>query len=139
MDFYKVFFEIVGTDLSRVMEEIHKLGICSRSINSTFLEMIPKVDNPKPFDDFRPISLCNGVYKIMTKIIVNKVKPFLNSTIMQEQFGFVKGRLIHEAIKCAQEGTHSIKSQKRPILVIKIDLAKAYDRVPWLFMRLLLL
>jgi hypothetical protein len=66
------------------MEEFHRLSRCSRSIKSTFLAMIPKVDSPKSFDDFIPITLCNGVYRIMAKIIVNRVKPFLSSIITHE-------------------------------------------------------
>jgi hypothetical protein len=117
----KIFFEIIGSYLLCVMKEIKRLGRYFRSINSTFLVMIPKVDNPISFNDFRPISLCNKVYKIMAKIITNRIKHFLSSTITQELFGFVKGRLIHEAIRCAQEGICSIKSQKRSISIIKID------------------
>jgi hypothetical protein len=100
------------------MEEIRRLERCSRSINSTFLALIPNFDSPNSFNDFKPIPLCNGLYKI----IVNRIKPFLSSTITQELFGFVKGRLIHEAIVCAQEEIHSIKSQKRLVSIIKIDL-----------------
>lgn len=89
VDFFKEFFEIISTYLLHVMEEIRRSGRCSRSINSTFLEMIPKVENLISFDDFRPIALCNRVYKIMAKIIVNIIKPFPSSKITQEQFGFV--------------------------------------------------
>jgi hypothetical protein len=67
------------------------------SYNSTFLVLIPKVDFPDTFDDFRPISLCNCLYKIISKVIVVRIKPLLSNVISSEQFGFLKGRLIHEA------------------------------------------
>jgi hypothetical protein len=66
------------------------------------------------------------------------VKRILSERISGEQFGFLEGRQIHEAIGVAQEGLHSMKSRKLKGAVLKIDLSKAYDRVSWLFIRLLL-
>ena len=55
-----------------------------RSINHTFITMIPKVQNPKRVSDFRPISLCNVIYKIISKVIANRLKPLINSIISNE-------------------------------------------------------
>jgi hypothetical protein len=88
---------------------------------------------------FRPIMLCNCLYKIVANIIAMRLKPLLSNFISQEQFRFLKGKLIHEAIRSAQEGIHTIKTQKKSMLVFKIDLSKAYDRVSWLYLCLLLL
>jgi len=66
------------------------------SCNSTFSVQIPKVDFSNKFDDFRPISPCNFLYKIISKLIVVRIKPLLSNAISFEQFGFLKGRLIHE-------------------------------------------
>jgi hypothetical protein len=91
------------------------MGRCMQCISNTFLEMIPKIDFPNFFEDFGPVSLCNGVQNIMAKLIENKINPFLLDAITQENFGFVKGRLIHEDIGYDQEGTHLIKIHKKPI------------------------
>jgi hypothetical protein len=72
------------------------------------------------------------------KIISRRLKPFLSKTISQEQFGFLEGRQIHEAIGVAQETLHSMKTRKTKGVVVKIDLSKAYDRVSWLYIRMLL-
>lgn len=77
------------------------------SFNSTFITLIPKIDHPNSFDEFRPISLCNCLYKIIAKVIAIRMKPVLSKVISIEQFGFLKGRLIHEAIDMAQEGIHT--------------------------------
>ena len=61
--------------------------------------LIPKMDKPKYFDDFRPISLANGIYKILAKIIARKIKIILSKHISKENFGFLEGRKIHEAIE----------------------------------------
>jgi hypothetical protein len=91
----------VGEDLLGVMEEIRTEGKLKLSINATFLALIPKSYYPSSFDDFRPIVLCNCLYKIHSKIIVMRLKTLLSNYISQEQFGFLKGKLIHEAIGAA--------------------------------------
>ena len=99
------------------------------TFNSTFIALIPKVDNPKSLHDFRPISLCTCIYKVITKVISRRLKDLLSEHIYGEQFGFLKGRQIHEAIGVAQEGLHSMKTHKIKGAILKIDLSKAYDKV----------
>jgi hypothetical protein len=89
------------------------------------------VDDPQSFDDFRPISLCNCIYKIIAKIIARRLKPLLSEAISKEQFGFLEGRQIHEAIGVAQEGLHSLKTTREKGTILNIDLSKAYDWVNW--------
>jgi len=99
------------------------------AFNSTFLALIPKVDNPQSFDDFRPIYLCNNIYKIFSKIIFLRIKPILSRMVSKEQFSFLSHRHIQEAIGTAQEMLHSIKSDSIKASILKIDLSKAFDRV----------
>jgi len=138
IEFFQELYEILGKDILRVVEDSRQSGRIPASINSTFIALIPKIDNPSSLDDFRPISLCNCIYKVISKIIARRIKGILSSNISSEQFGFLKGRQIHEAIGVAQEGLHSMKTSKIKGAVIKIDLSKAYDKVNWLFIRLLL-
>jgi hypothetical protein len=91
------------------------------------------------FEGFRPISLCNLAYKIITKIIATRIKASLSTGISKEQFGFLEGRQITDAIGVAQEALHSIKVKNIKALVLKLDMMKAYDRVDWGFLRLVLL
>jgi hypothetical protein len=114
-------------------------GYIHNPLNSTFIALIPKSDNPSSFDDFRPISLCNCLYKIISKVISRRLKVILSKNISSEQFGFLEGRKIHEAIGVAQEGLHNIKTKKLRGVVVKIDLSKAYDRVNWLYLRMLMI
>jgi hypothetical protein len=95
------------------------------NMNSTFLA------------DFRPILLCNCVYKIVSKVIALGLKPVLSSYISEEQFGFLQGSQIREAIGSAQELIHSIKSCHILAVVLKMEFSKAYDRVSWLYLHLL--
>ena len=138
IEFFQELYEFLGKDILRVAEDSRQSGRLPVSFNSTFIALIPKIDNPSSLDDFRPISLCNCIYKVISKIIARRIKRILSSNISIEQFGFLKGRQIHEAIGVAQEGLHSMKARKIKGAVLKIDLSKAYDKVNWLFLRLLL-
>jgi hypothetical protein len=74
----------------------------------------------------------------VAKIIARRLKPILSSSISREQFGFLEGRKIHEAIGVAQEGMHNMKTKKLKGVVMKIDLSKVYDRVSWIYIHMLL-
>ena len=94
-----------------------------------FLALIPKKDKPWTFADFRPISLCNLLYKLIAKVIAGRLKPFLDLGISQEQYGFLKDRQISEPIGILQEVLHSVKSKNICAFVLKLDLSKAFDWV----------
>ena len=75
--FYKSFWHIVGEDVTAVVLQALNLGIVPKSINTTFITLIPKIKNPKKVSDFRPISLCNVIYKLIAKVVANRLKKFL--------------------------------------------------------------
>lgn len=79
--------------------------------------------------DFRPISLCNTVYKIVTKVIANRLKLFLNHVISNEQSGFAPRRSIVEGIIIAHETLHTSRKTKNSCMILKLDILKAYDMV----------
>jgi hypothetical protein len=125
--------------LLNAVEESRTSGKVCGSLNATFLTLIPKEEKPNSFHEYRPISLCNFVYKVITKLIASRIKDKLASCISNEQFGFLKDRLISDAIGLAQECMHSSKSKKMSSLILKLDLKKAYDKVSWSFLRMLLI
>jgi hypothetical protein len=92
--FYRTCWDIIKADLFRMIKRFLQKGKVGGSTNSTFLALIPKEVNPVTFDRFRPISLCNTSYKIISKLLANKIKPLLEKIISLSQGGFVKGRHI---------------------------------------------
>jgi hypothetical protein len=98
VEFYIGYFDILGNHLLKVVEYSKTTGQTSTSFNSTFIALIPKSDNPTTFEQFKPISLCNSIYKIISKLIARRLKDILSAHISLEQFGFLGGRQIHEAI-----------------------------------------
>jgi hypothetical protein len=81
----------VGNDLLQVVKEVKTIGKILHCINVTFIAVIPKMDHPSTFNDFRPISLCNCLYKIIEKNIGTHLNPVLATSITAKQFGFLKG------------------------------------------------
>lgn len=125
---------MLGNDLLKFVEESRRRGRISSVIKSTFIALIPKSNDLVSFDDFRPISLCNCLYKI----IANCLKPILSQHISSEQFTFLHHRQIHEAIATAQELIHTMQIKKQKRMILKVDLSKDFDRTNWLYLRLLL-
>ena len=81
--FYKSFWHIVGNDVTIVVLKALKTGVMHESLNTTFITLIPKVQHPKKVADFRPISLCNVIYKLIFKVVVNRLKKFLAQAILE--------------------------------------------------------
>jgi hypothetical protein len=133
------FFDIMGKDLLLAVEESRNKGYIPGVLNATFFTLIPKVRKPTTFNDFRPIALCNFVYKVISKVIVNHIKDKLACCITKEQFGFLKDRLIYDVVGLAQESLHTVKTKKLSSVILKLDLKKAYDKVSWQFLRLILI
>lgn len=104
-------------------------------MNDTLLMSIPKVGHPENVTQIKPISLCNVSYKIVTKVMTNKLKKSLPNMICPHQSSFVLGRQITSNILVYQEVLHSMKKKQGPVghMVIKIDLEKVYDRLSWDF------
>ena len=116
-------------------------GILPEPINHTLITLIPKIANPEHMSEFRPISFCNVLYKIYSKVLANRLKKFLPSLITEHQSAFAKDRLISDNIMIAFETLHHMKhhnSGKHGYMASKLDMSKAYDRVEWVYLETLL-
>ena len=112
-----------------------------REVNCSLIIPIPKVSTPTSVNHFRRISLCNIVYKIISKLLVAKLRPLLDRIISPTQSAFIPNRWIVENQIIVQEIIHSFKTRKTNpgLMAIKLDLQKAYDRVHWKFIQAILL
>ena len=130
---------MLGNDLVSAVDCAKVTGCVPPSLNATFLALIPKKEKPLTFADFRPISLCNLLYKLISKVIAVRIKPFLDSGISQEQYGFLKDHQIIEPIGIVQETLHTVKTKNINAFILKLDLIMAFDCVNWSFIHLILI
>lgn len=139
--FYQKFWHIVGPSLIYEINEFFRTSIIPDGWNHTQLSLLLKIDNPTRVQDMRPISLCSVQYKIVSKILCNRLKPVLPEVISDTQGAFVSGRLISENIIIAYELIHGLYTNERiseEWMAIKTDMSKAYDRVEWNFLEVLM-
>ncbi|XP_060969607.1 uncharacterized protein LOC133036861 [Cannabis sativa] len=134
-------WSIVRADVVQFVRDFFDSGKFPDSINDTHIVLIPKKKNPSHMSDMRPISLCNVLYKIASKVVANRMKGVLNQTISETQSAFVAGRLISDNVMVAFEAMHYLKRKtkgKKGYMALKLDMSKAYDRVEWSFLESIL-
>lgn len=128
---------MVGRSITEEIKRIFQAKEISLNLNQTHIALIPKIKGPETIGNFRPINLCNTVYKIITKIIVNRLRPHLDKLVSPLQSAFVLGRKGVDNAIIAQEIIHSANKKKGRLghMIIKVDLEKVYDRLEWAFIR----
>lgn len=119
----------MGQDILEVVEESRCTQKVCPSLNATFITLIPKTAKSKDPQGFQPIALYKVIYKIIATLIVKNLKPLLPSLISSERTGFVEGHKILDGFISSYEVVHSLKTNKLPSMMIKLDLSKAYDRL----------
>ncbi|CAA7048221.1 unnamed protein product [Microthlaspi erraticum] len=131
----------IGEDITLEIQKFFTSGNLPQGINATHICLIPKKTAPKSVADYRPIALCNVYYKIISKILTARLHPILDGLISENQSAFVPGRAISDNVMITHEILHFLKisqAKKRTSMAIKTDMTKAYDRVEWDFIKLVL-
>jgi hypothetical protein len=135
--FYQKSWGTVRNEVCHAALDFLNHGNVVPSINDTYIALIPKKKNPSFAAEFRPISLCNVLYKLIAKVLANRMKKVLPSVISPSQSAFVPGMLITDNILVAFEALHTMDTRmtgKKGYMTVKLDMSKAYDRVEWNFL-----
>jgi hypothetical protein len=129
--FIKEFWLKLQVDIMRFISEFHRNGKLTKGINSTFIALNPKVASPQRLNDFRPISLVGCLYKILVKVLANRLRMVIGIVISESQTAFVIDRQILDGIFIANELVDEARKAKRELLLFKVDFKKACDSVDW--------
>ena len=129
--FIKDFWNILCDDVIRYMREFHRNGCLTKGINNTCIALIPKVDSPQRLNDFRPISLVGSLYKILAKVLANRLRLIIRSVVSDSQSAFIKGRQILDGVLVANEIVDEARKSRKELLLFKVDFEKAYDSIDW--------
>jgi len=128
-NFYKKFWELIQHDLFTMVLEFIRRGYLPKGINTSNIALIPKVTGSSSFNDYRPISLLNGLSKIIAKILATRLKAVMQSVVSPSQSAFIAGRNILDSVLIANEMLDSMKSRSYQGFLLKLDFRKAFDTV----------
>lgn len=132
-EFHKHLWEHIGPDLHKVYLESYHSKSLGAIINKGNIKFIPKAGDPEDICIWRPITLLNVSYKIITMAISHKIRHLLPSIVRPEKNGFIKSRYILDNIIVVWEGMEWARKSKQPAIFLEIDFVKAYDRIAWPF------
>lgn len=132
-EFFKKFWYVVGEDVVRAVSHFFMTGWFPRGCNSSFITLIPKVHDAKLVNDFCTISLIGCQYKIIGKILANRLDVVIDDLVSMEQSAIINGRQILDGPFILNEAVAWCKRSKQKSMVFKIDFQKAFDYVRWDF------
>ena len=117
-----------------VIQCFYETGYIPRGSNASFITLIPKKESPISLGDYRPISLVGCVYKLIAKILTNKLKGVLENVIDMKQSAFLSGRGLFDSVLIANETVDYLRKDRVKGVIVKVDYEKAYDSVEWNFL-----
>jgi hypothetical protein len=133
--FYKVARETIKADVVRAFNAIWSLDTRSfHLLNEAVMILLRKKENPTHLKDYRPISLIHSFSKLFTKGLARRLAPRLQEMVAINQSAFIRGRSIHDNFRAVQMACRWLHCKRQSSLLLKIDIAKAFDSVSWPFL-----
>jgi len=136
--FIKYCWDILKTNVLSAVKDFASMSNWPRGTNAYFICLVPKVENPQQFGEFRPILLVGCLYKIISKALSLRLKKVINKVINIRQSAFLEGRGLLDSVLVANEVWEEYKRKRKSCVFFKVDYEKAYDSVSWEFIYFML-
>lgn len=132
--FWKRYWELIKVDVIRFIKDFESSGVIAKGCNSSFISLIPKTSDPLTLKEYRPINLIGCIYKVLSKVLANRLKKVLNKIISLTQTAYVAGRSILDGPLILNELISWAKKCSKQLLIFKVDFDKAFDSLSWDFL-----
>lgn len=133
--FYKDHWSMIKSGVVSYIQNFLDNDELDHKLNHTHICLVPKVESPTDVKDYIPINLTNVAYKILSKVLAERLKPLLHHLISENQTAFIPGRLITDNVFIAHKMVHSMHTRtlKTPYMALKLYITKVFDKVEWSF------
>lgn len=127
LELFRKYWDYIKTDLYMAIKQFERTGVIETGCNASFITLVPKVMDPLSLNDYRPISLIGSIYKVISKILAERLKKVIATVISPEQTAFIKGRSILDGPLIVNEILSWLRKSKKKALMFKVDFEKAFD------------
>nr|GEX82634.1 RNA-directed DNA polymerase, eukaryota [Tanacetum cinerariifolium] len=132
--FYRRYWILLEDDVVEAVNHFYNNGFCHKGGISSFIALISKTQGAKLVKDFRPVSLIGSLYKIITKLLTNRLVTVIGNIVNDVQSAFIANRQILDGPFILNELIHCCKAKKKETMIFKVDFEKAFDSVRWDFL-----
>jgi hypothetical protein len=133
--FFQVAWNIIRPDIMRTFDALWHMDARSfHVINEAMTVLLPKIAAPTTIRDYRPISLIHGLGKLMSKVLANRLSPRLHEMVSPNQSAFIKSRSIQDNFRFVRSSARALQAKRKSCLLLKVDIARAFDFVSWPFL-----
>jgi len=128
-EFFKIMWNTIKSDLLCIINEIFVEGMITDGQKKGLMLCVPKRSDPRGLQDYRTLTLLNADYKLLTRLIANRMQPWLTTALYQNQYCGTRGRTMLDAVATVRDAIANAQYTKSPLCVVTLDFTAAFDNI----------